>query len=60
MDVRDVGLGLLGAAFVVVGLLFLLWPGSAYIDPERWAVALLFLIPGVIWIDMVRRRADAF
>jgi len=58
MEIRDVGLGLLGGAFVIVGLLFLLWPGSAYIDPGRWAVALLFLIPGGIWLDTVRRRVD--
>lgn len=58
MEVRDVGLGLLGVAFVVIGLLFLFWPGSAYIDPQRWAVSLLFLVPGVIWLDAVRRRVD--
>lgn len=46
------GLGILG---LLIGLLFLAWPGAGYASTDRFAVGLLFLIPGVIWLDMARR-----
>lgn len=46
------GFGLLG---VLIGLLFLAWPGAGYASTDRFAVGLLLLIPGVIWLDMARR-----
>ncbi|MDZ7701747.1 MAG: hypothetical protein U5J98_06590 [Halobacteriales archaeon] len=55
MNVRGVAVAVLGVLSVVVGLLFLLWPGGAYLAGDRIAVALLFLIPGVIGLDSARR-----
>lgn len=55
MDERAVALLVLGALSIVIGLLFLLWPGGSYLDGDRIAVALLFLVPGVIGIDSGRR-----
>lgn len=58
MKLRKVGLALVGGAFVVIGLVFFLWPGSAYLDPDRLAVGLLFFLPGLIWLDSARRGLD--
>lgn len=55
MDERAVAILVLGALSILIGLVFLLWPGGSYLDGDRIAVALLFLIPGVIGVDSGRR-----
>lgn len=56
MNGKTIALGGFGLLGVLIGLLFLGWPGAGYASTDRFAVGLLFLIPGVIWLDMARRE----
>ena len=56
MDPRTAALWALGAASILVGLAFLLWPTPVLALGDRIPVGLLFIVPGVIGLDEARRR----
>ncbi len=55
LDLRTVGLALLGVVGVALMLLILLWPGP-FAPSDRIPFALLFGIPGILSILKARYR----